>query len=297
MYRIVKKRILNSQVNLYEVYAPIAAKKALPGQFVIIRIDGAGERVPFTIADADAGRGLITFIVQEVGKTTKKLALLDEGDDILNVAGPLGRPTDFGDNVRKAVVIGGGLGSAIAYPQAKNLFSRGARVDTIVGFRNADLVILESEIKSVCSNLIVMTDDGSYGGKGFVTQALAALLEGDPDYDVVVAIGPAVMMKAVCAMTRPLNIRTIVSLNPVMVDGTGMCGCCRVTVGGRTRFTCVDGPDFDGHEVDFDELIKRGAMYRKQEKISLDMHICKMEEAAAAAAKDFEPKGAPARNA
>ena len=305
MYRIVRKRVLNSQVRLYEAEAPRVAKKAQPGQFVIIRIGEGGERVPFTISEADAGRGTVTFIVQEVGKTTKLLSSLEEGDYLQNLTGPLGRPTHFSGNVKRAVVIGGGLGSAIAYPQAKNLLSRGAQVVSIVGFRTKDLVILEEEMKSASTRLIITTDDGSYGEKGFVTEALKKLLNetGVPDvcgggaaradggnpgagcgganFDAVVAIGPPVMMKAVCEMTKPFNIQTIVSLNPIMVDGTGMCGCCRVTVSGRTRFACVDGPDFDGHEVDFNELMRRNAMYREQEKTSLDTHVCRLLEEAA----------------
>jgi len=279
MFEIVRKQVLNEQVKLFEVYAPRVAKKARPGQFVIIRISGAGERIPFTISDYDAERGTVTFIAQEVGKTTTELGAFKEGDRMLSFVGPLGKPTHFESEVKRAVVIGGGLGSAIAYPQAKNLFALGAEVDTIVGFRNESLVILEDEMKSVSTRLIVTTDDGSYGMKGFVTEALKQLLEANPNYDAVVAIGPPVMMKAVCNLTKPHGINTIVSLNPIMVDGTGMCGCCRVTVGEKTRFACVDGPDFDGFDVDFDELIKRNAMYREQEKLSLERHICKLEEA------------------
>jgi ferredoxin--NADP+ reductase len=276
MYEIARKRVLNEQVKLFEVKAPTVAKKALPGQFVIVRIGESGERVPFTISDADAGRGTVTFIAQEVGKTTRVLGALGEGDFLDNFVGPLGKPTHFEDGISRAIVIGGGLGSAIAYPQSKALHSKGVLVDTIVGFRNVDLVILEDEMKAVSSRLIVTTDDGSYGMKGFVTEALKMLLESENKYDAVVAIGPPIMMKVVCDITRPYNVRTLVSLNPIMVDGTGMCGCCRVTVGGQTRFACVDGPDFDGHEVDFDELMKRNTMYREQEKLSLERHICKL---------------------
>ena len=286
MFKIIAKKQLNHQVTQFEIEAPRVAKKASPGQFVIIRIDDAGERVPFTIADTDTERGTVTFIAQVVGKTTTQLNALNEGDSLMNFVGPLGRPTHFDDGVKRAIVIGGGLGSAIAYPQSKHLFNRGVQVDTIVGFRNAELVILEDELAAVSTNLIITTDDGSYGQKGFVTEALKNLLSAENEasakagYDVVVAIGPPVMMKAVCEMTRPLGIHTLVSLNPIMVDGTGMCGGCRVTVGGQTRFACVDGPDFDGHEVDFDELMKRNAMYRGHEKLSLDDHICKLEEEA-----------------
>jgi len=277
MYEILQKRILNDLVNQYVVRAPKVAKKALPGQFIIIRVCEDGERVPFTISEADAELGTVTFIVQEAGKSTKQLAGLNRGDFLLNLVGPLGRPTHFPDGVKRAVVIGGGLGIAIAYPQSKALFSRGVHVDTIVGFRNKGLVILEDELRSVSTRLFVMTDDGTYGEKGFVTEALKKLLEEGPAYDAAVAIGPPVMMRAVCQMTRPYNLHTIVSLNPIMVDGTGMCGGCRVSVGGKTRFACVDGPDFDGFEVDFDELIKRNAMYREHEKLSLDRHICNLE--------------------
>jgi len=262
---------------MYEVLAPRVAKKALPGQFIIIRVSDTGERIPFTISDADAARGTVTFIAQEVGKTTRQLGALNEGDSLINLVGPLGQPTHIGDSVKRAIVIGGGLGIAIAYPQSKALFTRGIHVDTIVGFRNQSLIILEDELRAVSTRLTVMTDDGSYGEKGFVTEALKRLLESDEKYDAVVAIGPPVMMRAVCELTRPHGIYTIVSLNPIMVDGTGMCGGCRVTVGGKTRFACVDGPDFNGHEVNFDELMKRNAMYREQEKQSLDKHLCVLE--------------------
>jgi ferredoxin--NADP+ reductase len=276
MYQIVRKNTLNSQVKLYEIAAPQVAKKAQPGQFIVLRVDEDGERVPFTIADYDREKGTVTIIVQEVGKTTRQLGLLKEADAVQDFVGPLGLPTHF-DDVKKAVVIGGGLGSAIAYPQTKNFFSRGVEVDTIVGFRNKDLVILEEEMKKVSTRVFITTDDGSYGIKGFVTDALKTLIDEGNQYDVVVAIGPPVMMKAVCNLTRPHGIKTLVSLNPIMIDGTGMCGCCRVTVAGQTRFACIEGPDFDGHEVDFDELMKRNSMYRTEEKDSLDRHICKLE--------------------
>ena len=279
MAKIIRKRTLNELVKLYEVDAPRIAKKAQHGQFVIVRIDESGERIPLTISDTDTDRGTVTFIAQEVGKTTRQLGGLNEGDELQTVVGPLGRPTHFESDVKNAIVIGGGLGSAIAYPQSKHLFLRGAHVDTIVGFRNKGLVILEEELKAVSTRLIVTTDDGSYGLKGFVTEALKTLLESGVKYDAVVAIGPPIMMKVVCGMTQPYGVYTLVSLNPIMVDGTGMCGCCRVTVGGKTRFACIDGPDFNGHEVDFDELMKRNTMYREQEKISLDRHICKLAEA------------------
>ena len=278
MYEIVRKRELNSLVKLFEINAPAVAKKALPGQFVIVRTGDGGERAPFTISDSDPARGTVTFIAQEVGKTTRALGAMNEGDSLATFAGPLGKPTHFEAGIKRAAVVGGGLGSAIALPQAKNLYTRGAEVDSIVGFRTKGLVILEEEMKAASTNLHITTDDGTYGEKGFVTDALKRLLDGGAKYDAVVAIGPPIMMKAVCEMTRPLKIYTVVSLNPIMVDGTGMCGCCRVTVGGRTRFACVDGPDFNGHEVDFDELMKRNAMYRAHEKESLERHICKLEQ-------------------
>ena len=276
MYTIVKKRTLNNQVKLYEILAPRVAKKAKPGQFIVLRLDDDGERVPFTISDYDAEKGTVTIVVQEVGKTSAHLGLLEEGDSVKDFVGPLGVPTHF-DNVKKAMVIGGGLGSAIAYPQTKNFFDNGIDVDTIVGFRTHDLVILEEEMKRKTTRLFITTDDGSYGMKGFVTEALKKLLDEGNKYDVIVAIGPPIMMKAVCDITKPYGIKTLVSLNPIMIDGTGMCGCCRVTVAGKTRFACIEGPDFDGHDVDFDELMKRNAMYRPEEKISLDNHVCKLE--------------------
>jgi ferredoxin--NADP+ reductase len=272
MYTIVKKRVLNSQVKLFEILAPRVAKKAKPGQFVVLRLDDDGERVPFTISDYDAGKGTVTIVVQEVGKTSRQLGLMNEGESVKDFTGPLGLPTHF-ENVKKALVIGGGLGSAIAYPQTKNFFDNGIEVDSIVGFRNKDLVILEEEMKSKSTRLFITTDDGTYGTKGFVTEALKKLLEEGNKYDVVVAIGPPIMMKAVCDITRPHGVKTLVSLNPVMIDGTGMCGCCRVSVAGQTRFACIDGPDFDGHDVDFDELMKRNAMYRDEEKISFDNFV------------------------
>jgi ferredoxin--NADP+ reductase len=279
MFRLLKKRALNAQVKLYEISAPRVAKKALPGQFVVLRVNEDGERVPFTIADCDAEKGSVTIIVQEVGKTTEMLGRLAEGDFVSDFVGPLGLPTHFGD-ARKAAVIGGGLGSAIAFPQAKNLFAAGADVDTIVGFRNRELVILEDELKRVSTRLYVTTDDGSYGKKGFVTDMLRELIDGGAGYDLVIAIGPPIMMKMVCELTRLHGIKTVVSLNPIMIDGTGMCGGCRVTVGGETKFACIDGPDFDGHEVDFDELMRRNAMYRAEERDSLGGwrdHICKLD--------------------
>jgi len=270
MYKIVHKRVLNQSVVLMDIMAPFIAKKALAGQFIIFRIDEHGERVPLTIADYDREKGTITIIFQIVGKSTEHLATLEEGDSILDVTGPLGVPTHLDKNVKKVCVIGGGVGCAIAYPQAKQLFNNNVEVDVIAGFRNKDIVILEDEFKKVCNNFYLATDDGSKGTKGFVTDILKNQIENGAEYDAVIAIGPIPMMKFVCETTRPYGIKTIVSLNPIMIDGTGMCGGCRVTVGGKIRYACVEGPDFDGHEVDFDELSKRNATYREQE------HECRM---------------------
>ncbi|NLM27289.1 MAG: sulfide/dihydroorotate dehydrogenase-like FAD/NAD-binding protein [Clostridiaceae bacterium] len=276
MYRIVKKKVLNPDVKLMVVDAPFVARKAEPGQFVILRVNENGERIPLTIADYDREEGTVTIIFQEVGKTTKLLGTLEEGEYILDFVGPLGKASHFGE-VKKAAVIGGGLGTAIAYPQAKKLHSLGVSVDTIIGFRNKDLVILEEEMRKVSDRLFVATDDGSYRIRGFVSDVLKKLIEEGNRYDLVVAIGPLVMMKVVSNLTKEHGIKTIVSMNPIMIDGTGMCGGCRVTVGGKTMFACVDGPDFDGHEVDFDEAIRRQAMYKAEEKQSLEEHECKLE--------------------
>lgn len=275
MYRILEKRELNEQVTLMVIDAPLIAKKAKAGQFIIFRTDELGERVPLTIADYDGEKGTITIIFQKVGKSTMQLGLMEEGDFILDVVGPLGTPTHFGEGIKRAAVIGGGVGCAIAYPQAKALHKMGVEVDTIAGFRSKDIVILEDEMKAVSDNLYITTDDGTYGTKGFVTTKLAELIDSGRNYDVVIAIGPVPMMKFVCGVTRPHNIKTIVSLNPIMIDGTGMCGGCRVTVGGKTRYACVDGPDFDGFEVDFDELMRRNSAYRAQES-EAKSHICRL---------------------
>lgn len=266
MYKIVKKRFLNEQVVLMEVYAPYIAKKALAGQFIIFRVDEKGERIPLTVADYDREKGTVTIIFQTIGASTKRLAQLEEGEAILDFVGPLGVATKFDGNVKKVAVVGGGVGCAIAYPQAKALFNMGCEVDVIAGFRNKDIVILEDEMKKVSSNLYITTDDGSYGSKGLVTNVLKELIKKGNNYDCVVAIGPVPMMKFVCDVTRQFEIKTIVSLNPIMVDGTGMCGGCRVTVGGKIKYACVDGPDFDGHEVDFDELMRRNSTYKQHEK-------------------------------
>jgi len=275
LFKIVEKRVLNPEVKLMKIEAPAVAKKALPGQFIILRIDEAGERIPLTVADYDREGGTVTIIFQEVGATTKRLGQLEAGDSLLNFVGPLGVASHL-EGIRRAVVIGGGLGTAIAYPQAKRLHELGAQVDVITGFRNQQLVILEDELKACSDRLIVMTDDGSNGNKGFVTHALQKLLDEGNQYDVVIAIGPMMMMKFVCEVTRPRKIKTIVSMNPIMIDGTGMCGGCRVTVGGETKFACVDGPDFDGHLVDFDEAIRRSSMYRSEERQSMEQHGCRL---------------------
>ena len=274
MFEILEKRKLNENVFLMEIKAPHVAKKVLPGQFIIFRVHELGERVPLTVSDFDREKGSITIICQAVGKSTKQLSNLEKGDYVLDIAGPLGLPTEL-EGAKKVAVIGGGVGCAIAFPQAKALFSSGARVDIIAGFRNKDIVILEDEMRAVSNNLYITTDDGSYGEKGFVTTKLLSLIEGGSDYDLVIAIGPVPMMKAVCDTTRPFDIKTIVSLNPIMIDGTGMCGGCRVTVGGEIKFACVDGPDFDGHKVDFMELMKRNATYRDIEK-EKEEHFCKI---------------------
>lgn len=275
MFPIVKKRQLNPTVTYMEILAPHVARKAQPGQFIMLRIDEDGERIPLTVAGYDREAGTITIIFQKVGYTTYTLDTLEEGDSLLDFVGPLGVASEF-EGMKKVCVVGGGLGVAIAYPQAKALHDLGAEVDFIVGFRNKDLIILEEEFQNSCSELTVMTDDGSNGNKGFVTAALAEKLAAGKEYDTVIAIGPLMMMKAVCEMTKEKGIRTIVSMNSLMVDGTGMCGCCRLTVGGQTKFACVDGPDFDGHQVDFDEAVARGRMYLSEEKESMRKHECRL---------------------
>lgn len=265
MYKIVKKRQLNSAVTLMEIEAPLIAKKALAGQFIIFRVDEKGERIPLTIADYDREKGTVTIIFQIVGRSTMLLNQLEEGDSILDFVGPLGKPTEV-DGFKRVAVIGGGVGCAIAYPSAKALFNNGTEVDMIAGFRSKDIVILEDEMKAACTNLYIMTDDGTYGEKGLVTDKLKELIEQKGrKYDAVIAIGPVIMMKFVAATTKPHGIKTIVSLNPIMIDGTGMCGGCRVKVDGEIKFACVDGPDFDGHKVDFDELMKRNSSYKERE--------------------------------
>ena len=264
MYKILTKKILNPTVTLMEVDAPMIAKKAEPGQFIILRVDAEGERIPLTIADFDREKGTITIIFQIVGATTEKLNHLEEGEFIHDFVGPLGVPSHT-EGLKKVAVVGGGVGCAIAYPIAKKLHHLGAEVHSIVGFRNKDLVILEDEFKAASDVMKLMTDDGSHGEKGLVTNALEELIKAGNQYDEVIAIGPLVMMKFVCKLTKEHGIKTVVSMNPIMIDGTGMCGGCRLTVGGETKFACVDGPDFDGHLVDFDEAMERGTMYKEFE--------------------------------
>ncbi len=265
MFEIVRKKALNPTVTLMDIQAPLVARKAEPGQFIILRTDETGERIPLTIADFDREKGIVTIIFQIVGATTEKLNHMEVGDHLQDFVGPLGKPTET-EGLKKVAVVGGGVGCAIAYPIAKKLHEQGCEVHSIVGFRNQDLVILEDEFKAVSDKLFMMTDDGSYGTKGVVTAPLKEQIEAGEQYDEVIAIGPVIMMKFVCLTTKPYGIKTVVSMNPIMIDGTGMCGGCRLTVGGETKFACVDGPDFDGHLVDFDEAMARGAMYKPFER-------------------------------
>ena len=277
MFKIVRKKELNASVTLMEIEAPFVARKAKAGQFIIFRIDEEGERVPLTIAGYDREKGTVSIIFQKVGLSTKMLGELNEGDYIQDFVGPLGRPTET-EGVKRVCVVGGGVGCAIALPSAQAFKEAGCEVDVIVGFRNKDIVILEDEFRSCSDHLYLMTDDGSYGEHGFVTVKLQELLEKGNQYDEVLAIGPIPMMKFVCKTTEPFGVKTIVSLNPIMVDGTGMCGGCRVTVGGEVKFACVDGPDFDGHKVDFAELMNRNGVYRDQESEDEQNHMCRIEK-------------------
>lgn len=282
MPAIVTKRPLNPTVTFMELDCPDIARKARPGQFVMVRPDERGERIPLTIADYDPVRGTITIMYQRVGVTTQKLDALNAGDTVLNVVGPLGNPTEV-EGARRVMVIGGGVGSAIAYPQAKGLHLAGVQVDVIIGFRTKELVFLEDSFRRSCDALYITTDDGTYGEQGFVSSKLTELLAEGRRYDLVIAIGPVPMMRSVAQVTQPYGIRTLVSLNPLMVDGTGMCGCCRVRAGGETKFACVDGPDFDGHQVDYDELMTRNALYREQETAAREAHACNLQKLADAA--------------
>ena len=265
MYKILKKKQLNPTVTLMDIEAPLVARAAEPGQFIILRVDEEGERIPLTIADFDRARGSVTIIFQIVGATTEKLNHKNEGEYIQDFAGPLGRATET-EGLGKVAVVGGGVGCAIAYPVAKKLFESGCEVHSIVGFRNKDLVILEDEFRANSSRLVLMSDDGSCGERGLVTDALRRLIESGEKYDRVITIGPLIMMKFVCALTREYGIPTVASMNPIMIDGTGMCGGCRLTVGGETKFACVDGPEFDGHLIDFDEAMARSSMYKPFER-------------------------------
>lgn len=270
MYKILEKRRLNDAMTLMKFEASAIARKIKAGQFIILRVDEQGERIPLTVADSSVEEGSITVIFQLVGQTTRLLDSYNEGESILDLVGPLGKPTEL-EGIKRAAVIGGGAGCAIAYPQAKALFKAGAHVDMIAGFRNKDIIILEEEMRRVSSRLYITTDDGSNGNKGFVTNVLKELIDQGAEYDLVIAIGPLPMMKAVCAVTDNPRIKTIVSMNPIMIDGTGMCGGCRVKVGGEVKFACVDGPDFDGHLVDFDSAMKRLGMYKEEEG-----HACRI---------------------
>ena len=261
MFKIVKKQELNPTVTRMSIEAPMVARKAKAGQFVILRVNEDGERIPLTVAGCDLEAGTVDIIFQIVGGTTMDLNAKQQGEYIQDFVGPLGKPTEI-EGLKKVAVVGGGVGCAIAYPVAKALHDAGAEVHSLVGFRCKDLVILEDEFKACSDKLFMMTDDGSYGRKGVVTVPLEEAIVAGENYDEVIAIGPVIMMKFVCLTTKKYGVKTVVSMNPIMIDGTGMCGGCRLTVGGETKFACVDGPDFDGHLVDFDEAMKRGAMYR-----------------------------------
>ena len=265
MYRIVNKKVLNPTVTMMDIEAPLVARKAQAGQFIILRVDEDGERIPLTVAGFDREAGTVKIIFQVVGATTERLNHKEQGESIQDFVGPLGMPTHT-DGLKKVAVVGGGVGCAIALPVAQKLHELGCEVHSIIGFRNKDLLILEDEFKAASDKLIVMTDDGSYGRQGVVTAPLKELIESGENYDEVIAIGPLVMMKFVVATTKPFGVKTVVSMNPIMIDGTGMCGGCRLTVGGKTKFACVDGPDFDGFEVDFDEAMARSNMYAPFER-------------------------------
>lgn len=265
MFEILEKKSLNLFVSMMKINAPRVAKKAEPGQFIILRTDSEGERIPLTIADFDREKGSVTIIFQIVGSTTEKLNSMNVGDCLCDFVGPLGKATET-EGLKKVAVVGGGVGCAIAYPVAKKLHEMGVEVHVIAGFRNKELVILEDEFTAASSKLVIMSDDGSAGEKGLVTDALKKLIESGEKYDRVITIGPLIMMKFVCQLTKEYNIPTVASMNPIMIDGTGMCGGCRLTVGGETKFACVDGPEFDGHLIDFDEAMARSASYRTFER-------------------------------
>lgn len=269
MYRITSKEYLNPTVVRMDIEAPFVAKKAQPGQFIILRTDENGERIPLTVADYDREKGIVTIIFQIVGGTTEKLSHMNVGDELCDFVGPLGKATHT-EGLKKVAVVGGGVGCAIAYPVAKKLHELGCEVHSIVGFRNRDLVILEEEFRNASTKFVLMSDDGSAGDAGLVTDALKKLLDEGEKYDEVITIGPLVMMKFVCRLTKEYGVKTIASMNPIMIDGTGMCGGCRLSVGGKTVFACVDGPEFDGHEIDFDEAISRSAQYKEFERHAHD---------------------------
>ena len=261
MFRIVKKEPLNPSVTRMSIDAPLVAKKVQPGQFIILRVEENGERIPLTVAGYDREAGTVDIIFQIVGATTEKLNHKQQGETIPDFVGPLGKPTET-EGLKRVAVIGGGVGCAIAFPVTKKLFEQGCEVDAVAGFRNKDLVILEEEFRANSTTFVPVSDDGSWGEKGLVTDALKKLIDSGREYDQVIAIGPLIMMKFVCKLTREYGIKTVVSMNPIMIDGTGMCGCCRLSVGGKMKFACVDGPDFDGHQVDFDEAMARCTAYR-----------------------------------
>ena len=269
MYRIVNKKELNPTVTMMDIEAPLVAKKAQPGPFIILRVNEDGERIPLTVAGYDRVAGTVKIIFQIVGATTELLNHKNEGDYIQDFVGPLGVPTHV-EGLKKVCIVGGGVGCAIALPIAQKLHEMGCEVHSIIGFRNKDLLILEDEFRAASDKLTIMTDDGSYGRQGVVTAPLKEAIEAGEGYDKVITIGPLIMMKFVVATTKPAGVPTIVSMNPVMIDGTGMCGGCRLTVGGKTKFACVDGPDFDGFEVDFDEAMSRGMMYHQFERHAHD---------------------------
>lgn len=274
MYRIVRKKSLNPTVTLMEIEAPLIAAKAQPGQFIILRVSEDGERIPLTVADYDRVNGTVTIIFQIVGATTELLNHKNEGECVADFVGPLGLATHT-EGYKKVAVIGGGVGCAIAYPVTKKLHENGCEVHAVVGFRSKDLVILDSEFEAASTKLIRVSDDGTWGRKGLVTDALQKLIDEGNKYDMVIAIGPLIMMKFVCRLTEKYGVKTIVSMNSIMIDGTGMCGCCRLTVGGKTKFACVDGPDFDGHQVDFDEAMARSRAYFTQERKAHE-HVCNL---------------------
>ncbi|MGI6241011.1 MAG: Dihydroorotate dehydrogenase B (NAD(+)), electron transfer subunit [Candidatus Omnitrophica bacterium ADurb.Bin292] len=270
MYEILSKTKLNNDVEEMVIRAPYVARRCEPGQFIILRVDDEGERIPLTIAEYDSQKGTVSIIYQVVGFTTRKLSEKKAGEFIADFVGPLGKPTRLHAH-KRVIGIGGGVGAAPLYPQLRKLSEMGTEVDLILGARNKDLIILEEKFRTFCKNIYITTDDGSYGMKGLVTDKLKELVEGGNQYDEVVAIGPLVMMKFVSLLTKQYNLKTSVSLNPIMIDGTGMCGGCRVTIAGETKFACVDGPDFDGHQVDYDELLRRQGMYKTEEN-----HACRI---------------------